>query len=254
MLKQVLTYCILAYAITWSIAFRLSFLFTHHILTQEKLNLLHSLAALGPAIGAVITVYLFYGRSGLKQLLARLKGRMPGGKVLLYIISPMLFFGIGLLVHRAVTGGWYDFRLFARAELSSPAAIAGWLAPLFSYAIFEEIGWRGFLLPHLQEKFSALIATTILTLIWALWHLPFFFYRFDFSPGISIGFFFGIFVGSIILTCIYNSTQGFLIPAMAFHFLNNLGSAFDKDIIVSVLSIGFIFLARSACRSDSLVV
>ena len=97
--------------------------------------------------------------------------------------------------------------------------------------------------PHLQSQYSAWKSTIILTLIWAIWHLPFFFYRFDFSIGIGVGFFFGIFVGSVILTYIYNSSKGFLFPAMAFHFLNNFCSEFDKEIIVAVLSTGFIFIA-----------
>lgn len=118
-----------------------------------------------------------------------------------------------------------------------------WLLPLMTYSILEEIGWRGFLLPHLQEKYNAWKATIFLTIIWALWHIPFLFYRFDFSPGISIGFFFGIFVGAIILTSIYNSSRGLLIPAMLFHFLNNLCSEFDKEIIVAVLSTGFVIIA-----------
>jgi membrane protease YdiL (CAAX protease family) len=243
MFKQILTYCLIAYAVTWTIGFRLYFLFSDHALTQEQLNLLHSLAALGPTIGAIVTTSLFYGRSGLLQLLCKLRGRLPEREILLYVLSPMVFFGIGLLAHKLVTGSWYDFPAFVERELATPVAVAGWIVPLFAYAFFEEIGWRGFLLPHLQKKYTAWTATIILTVIWAIWHLPFFFYRFEFSLAISIGFFFGIFVGSIILTSIYNSSKGFLIPVMLFHFLNNLASAFDKDIIVSALSVGFIFLA-----------
>jgi membrane protease YdiL (CAAX protease family) len=118
-----------------------------------------------------------------------------------------------------------------------------WMLPLLTYSIFEEIGWRGFLLPHFQEKYNAFASTIYLTLIWAAWHIPFFLYRFDFSVLISIGFFFGITVGAIILTSIYNSSKGLLIPVMIFHFLNNLCSEFDKEIIVAVLSTGFIFMA-----------
>jgi predicted permease len=34
-----------------------------------------------------------------------------------------------------------------------------------------------------------------------------------------------------------------LLPVMIFHFLNNLCSEFDKEIIVAVLSTGFVFMA-----------
>ncbi len=243
MFKQILTYCFIAYLVTWAIAFRLAYLFSNNLLSQEQLNLYHALAAVGPAIAALITSFWFYGTRGLNQLMSKIRARIPGRKSLAFIFSPLLFFGTGLLVYRFATGGWYDFAVFTRTELYSPAATLGWILPLFTYAFFEEIGWRGFLLPHLQQRYSAWIATLILTAIWAFWHLPFFFYRFDFSPVISIGFVFGIFVGSIILTSIYNSNNGLLIPVMLFHFLNNLCSAFDKDLIVATLSIGFIFIA-----------
>ena len=40
----------------------------------------------------------------------------------------------------------------------------------------EEIGWRGFALPRLQKRHNALIATLIVGILWALWHLPLVFF------------------------------------------------------------------------------
>jgi membrane protease YdiL (CAAX protease family) len=37
----------------------------------------------------------------------------------------------------------------------------------------EEIGWRGFLLPRLLERFSPLEASLVVGLVWAAWHLVF---------------------------------------------------------------------------------
>ena len=159
------------------------------------------------------------------------------------MLSPLFFFGLGLILHPIIKGKSYDFHLFINKHWDSSKEFLVWFLPLLTYSFFEEIGWRGFLLPRLQKRYTAFTATFYLTLIWAFWHFPFFFYRFNFSVGISIGFFFGIFVGAIILTSIYNSSKGMLIPAMLFHFLNNFCSEFDKEIIVAVLSTGFIFLA-----------
>ncbi|MEL7123434.1 MAG: CPBP family intramembrane glutamic endopeptidase [Bacteroidota bacterium] len=118
-----------------------------------------------------------------------------------------------------------------------------WALPFVAFAIFEEAGWRGFLLPHLQTKYSAFQASTVLAGIWAFWHAPFFLFRFDFSLFISIGFFFGLFVGSIIMTSIYNFSRGSLMPVLVFHLANNAASAFNQEFLVAVVSAGFVFLA-----------
>lgn len=41
----------------------------------------------------------------------------------------------------------------------------------------------------------------------------------------------------------HNDGRGYLGGAMLFHFLNNLGSAFEKEIVAAVLSVGFVLLA-----------
>jgi membrane protease YdiL (CAAX protease family) len=147
------------------------------------------------------------------------------------------------LIYPLIKSTFFDFDNFIYINWNTTNSFIIWLFPSITYAFFEEIGWRGFLLPHLQDTFSAWKSTIILTIIWALWHFPFFFYRFDFSIGISIGFFFGIFVGSIILTSLYNSNRGALLPVILFHFFNNLCSEVDKEIIVAVLSTGFVFMS-----------
>ncbi|MHC5215612.1 CPBP family glutamic-type intramembrane protease [Enterococcus sp. LJL128] len=39
----------------------------------------------------------------------------------------------------------------------------------------EEIGWRGFLQPALQKKYSVFASDTIVAVIWTLWHVPLWF-------------------------------------------------------------------------------
>ena len=241
--KKVTIYTAIAFALTWTIAFGIVWLFKMGKIDKFQLDFFHSFAAVGPALAAFLTTYLFYEKQGLRIVLSKLKWYFSPKNTIIIMLSPLIFFIIGIFVFRIIKSDFYNFETFAALNWCSIKPFTVWLLPLLSYSVFEEIGWRGFLLPHLQERFNAWKATLILSVIWALWHFPFFFYRFNFSIGIAFGFFFGIFVGAIILTSIYNSSKGFIVPAMIFHFLNNFSSMFEKEIIVAVISTGFIFVA-----------
>ena len=246
--KPIVLYIILSYAVTWIWAFGLVVLHQQGHLSVDQLHFYHAFAALGPTFGALVAAQVCYGSAGLAQLWRSIGFPKLNAKTLAIVLSPLGFFLFGLLLFALIKQEWYDFEAFAAVHWSSMDALVLWLLPLLTYSIFEEIGWRGFLLPHLQTHYNAWQATIVLAFIWALWHLPFFFYRFEFSLFISIGFFFGIFVGTVILTSLYNSSRGLLFPVMLFHFFNNFCSEFDKEIVVAVLSTGFVFVAVSVYK------
>lgn len=241
--RIVILFSSIAFGVTWTIAFGIYWLYLNGEISLNQLNFFHSFAAIGPTVAAFVCISLIYGKQGFVSFFAKFKLTIPNRQSILFATSPLLFFLIGLVIFRVIKNDFYNFREFSRLNWSEIKPFIIWLLPILTYSIFEEIGWRGFLLPHFQSQFNAFKSTILLTIIWALWHLPFFFYRFNFSVGIAIGFFFGIFVGSILLSSIYNSSKGMLIPVIIFHFLNNFCSEFDKEIIVAVLSVGFIFLA-----------
>lgn len=54
-----------------------------------------------------------------------------------------------------------------------------------------EVGWRGFELPRLQERYGAIAASVIVGALWCAWHLP----RF-------------VVAGSLLFTWIFNRTRG----------------------------------------------
>ncbi len=96
-------------------------------------------------------------------------------------------------------------------------------------ALWEEIGWRGLLLPILQEKYTALKASFIIGFIWGLWHLPIFLALNPYGDKTIIFFlimFIGCFALSIVATWLYNSTKGSLLICILFHNAINTSAAY----------------------------
>lgn len=92
------------------------------------------------------------------------------------------------------------------------------------------MGWRGFALPRLQKFSNALIASIILTVFWALWHWPLFFYRPGYVTMNAAGIFgwiFSLLTGSILLTWLFNSTKGSILICAIFH--STIDIAFTAD-------------------------
>jgi len=130
-------------------------------------------AMVGPALGAFVVTRMVEGKQGTRQLLRRILRWRVG--VQWYLIA---IFGVPIVY-------------FVAASLVLGAAplevlIEEWPFLFTSYlpkvvmvflivSLWEEIGWMGFALPRLQEKYGPLMASVVLGVLWALWHLPAYF-------------------------------------------------------------------------------
>jgi hypothetical protein len=95
--------------------------------------------------------------------------------------------------------------------------------------LFEELGWRGFLLPRLQHGRRALDAALMVGLAWLPWHLPELVS--DPSQRPLLPFCIVIMSQSVILAWLYNSTAGSLPVVMLFHAALN---AFTKFFLADL--------------------
>jgi membrane protease YdiL (CAAX protease family) len=76
---------------------------------------------------------------------------------------------------------WLIPELFGENRLAPYVSVYAFPVNLLTMIFFgggqEEIGWRGYISPLLEEKFGLIAGSLILGIIWALWHIPLWFIR-----------------------------------------------------------------------------
>ncbi len=174
-------------------------------------------------------------------ILAAIEGRKGGVRELL---SRALIWKVGI--------GWWLFALFFTAIISvltfvifnalsaNDVALAGsgpWY-DIFPMIIFltifagfgEEFGWRGYLIPRLQARHSALITSLIIGLVHTLWHVPMFFSEGQSQyawvqavgfPAAFLGYFLFVTAWSVQMTWVFNNTRGSVLLAAVIHGAGN---------------------------------
>jgi uncharacterized protein len=175
-----------------------------------------------PAVAAVLAAALTGGRADVRRLLARLlRWRVGWWWYALVILGPAAFAAVVGGVYVLLGGSWTT--AFPAATLGL-ASLALFLVVLtLTDGVGEELAWRGFALPRLLERHSALVASVVLGVLWGLWHLPL-----VFTEGMAL---FGqpiwllladIVAKSILFTWVFLRTQGSVLIAALLHGATNL--------------------------------
>jgi membrane protease YdiL (CAAX protease family) len=183
----------------------------------------HAAGALGPFAAAWIVIRNVGGERGVGCWVTCLDHwRVSPVWWLVALLSPVVAFagaiGLSSLVSDAPT--WNDAAL-ARAWADTDWRTQVLFAGTVAYGFLEEPGWRGFLLPSLRRSHGPLGATLRLWPIWALWHAPFFLYKFSMTGPMVAGWLVSLLAGAIILTWIAESSGSVLVVAV-WHTVNNV--------------------------------
>jgi uncharacterized protein len=212
-----ITFFVLAYALSWTLESPLVFL--RDSVTDTQGLILTILASNVPSVLGIVLTAAVFGRGALRKLL---------GRLLIWRVNP-LWYLLLVLGPAALVAGVVPLN----ALMGGPALSLG--MPLLGIAVFlafhivpgsalgEEIGWRGYVLPRMQSRMSALSAALIIGPIWALWHLPLWLTgEPGRTPTLYAGFVVSVIALSVILTWVYNSTRGSLLMVVLLHATYNL--------------------------------
>lgn len=90
----------------------------------------------------------------------------------------------------------------------------------------EEMGWRGYILPRLQARYSALASSLIVGALWGVWHLPKIAGG-GIGGGRSLAWYVIAHVAlAVLYTWLYNNTRGSLLLVTLFHASGNTAGMF----------------------------
>jgi hypothetical protein len=129
------------------------------------------LGGAGPAIGAFISLRTLSGKGSVANYLKSLFDLRIGWKA--WIVPVIVLGGITFIA-------WYFPELWGEARISMLIPSI-WVFPYFLlYAIIvggglEELGWRGYIMDKMEDRWGPWLGNLVLGVIWALWHLPLFF-------------------------------------------------------------------------------
>ena len=170
----------------------------------------------GPFLAAIVVLAVTRGKAGVMALLRRM---------VRWRVSPV-WYAVALLLPVAITAAATVLNVLFGAQAPSSAELSGWtglvpgfllllLVPGFGGA-WEEPGWRGYALPRLQVGRSALLASLILGLLWAFWHLPLMVVgEVNWSDIVLV------IAASVVFAWVFNSASGSVLIAMVMHATNN---------------------------------
>jgi membrane protease YdiL (CAAX protease family) len=213
-LSPLAVYFVLAFAITWG----------WEVPVFSGLVPPGPWSLLGPSVAGIVTAAAAGGRAGILQLLKRIVAWRAGWQW--YAVALLLIPAIYVTDILFLPGGLAALRNLPLTALASTFLSGMWPAAL-SALFWEEIGWRGFAQPLMQDRFGPLRGTLLLGLLWGLWHLPLWAFNPSVSnnlgaawPGILAAY--ALYVGSVIsysvfMAWVLNHAQGSVLLAVLLH-------------------------------------
>ena len=147
---------------------------------------------------------------------------------------------------------------FLPQVFSGEMIIPTWYLPIILFVkalVFggiEEIGWRYFFQPTLQEKLTYLVSTLCTFVAWSLWHLLYFYIDGSMATVHLLAFLLGLLSNCFILSAIYTKTRSLWLCVMTHALINALSqlSSTESVWLSLVIKVLIILLAMRIASSS----
>lgn len=178
-----------------------------------------------PTLAAIIVLALSAERMEIRNLFQRTLYKSVNLKwFLLAAIIPIICCGVSYAILMFLQYGEFVPPVFTRSIGNYTICL---FATLFG-CYGEEIGWRGFMLPRLNKKYSLFVSSLIVGLVWGIWHM-----RFQIGlPAFGL-FIIGVIFYSFIISWICTKTKANILAAIIFHTAINMSSLILFESLLS---------------------
>jgi membrane protease YdiL (CAAX protease family) len=171
------------------------------------------------SIGGLVAAYVLSGKAGLKDMWRRfVLWRVPLIWWLAALFLPAIWNLLAVIGFGISKGGIGTFDPAGLTRALTP----GVLIALTTGPLGEEFGWRGFLLPQFLKRFTPLVASLILGVIWGIWHFALYHTGVMNSLEGILKFTAMTVLFSLIMTVLFLKTKTSILIAVAIHWTINI--------------------------------
>lgn len=174
-----------------------------------------------PAIVALIMIGITEKRNGINHLFKRF---FPKKEIIAWLfisvaLSVLISFACDIAL-KLITKTPINYSTSANPMTVSTILI------VLAGALGEELGWRGYLLPLLSNKYNNLISSLIIGVLWGIWHAG------DYGEGIGfLLFVISTIEFSIMMTWLYSKSNKNWFTSFLFHGFFNLSNYYTGTVI-----------------------
>jgi len=225
--KKSILYIVCAYLFFWlavsliGLALTLAGEDTYWFQEGALFQLMVAFAAWTPTFALFVLFKKLYPDSSIKAFYQNAFRERLNLKLLLCItvIQAFAFFGaVG------ITAFTQEASLRSLLDLSLSTILMGLLWTALQGATGEQSGWRGFLQPHMEKRFSVIKASVIVGIIVGFWHAPLWFTSGYLGLELLwfiLGYMIGIICIALIIGICYHHCRNLFVPIWI-HFTSNL--------------------------------
>jgi membrane protease YdiL (CAAX protease family) len=175
----------------------------------------------GPSVASILLIGLLYGREGFRDLLARMTRWRVGARwyAVALLTAPLLYGALSLALS-LISPAFLPSIL----TTSDKAALLlmGIAYGLIGGGFLEELGWTGFAVPRMRQRYGVLGTGLIVGVLWGAYHFSVVYWASSPSGAIPLAIllaqlFAWLPAYRVLMVWVYDRTNGSLLLAMLMH-------------------------------------